>query len=140
MPRVAVTRAIPFSETRSLVFTLSTNYRFTDSAPQVPTAISGITRHANDRMDNTFLAAYTHVVGPKLTFQPYYRLLLTRFGGQADRLDYLHNFGLSAYITLSQNFSLRGFLAYEIRDSDTIGIEDYQKFDVGAGLSLNICL
>lgn len=139
-PRVAVTRAIPFSETRSLIFSWSVNYRLTDSAPQIPTAISGITRHANDRMDNTFLAAYTHVVGPKLTLQPYYRLLLTRCGSQAGRLDYLHNFGLSAYVTLHQNVSLRGFLAYEIRDSDTIGIEDYQKFDLGAGLSLNIRL
>ena len=138
MPRAGLTRTFAFGETRSATFSWQVNYRLTDAAPAVPTALSGITRHTNDRVDNALLAAYTHVFGPKLAVQPYYRLLLTRYGGQAGRFDYLHNVGLSAYLTLHQNASLRGFLSYEIRDSDTAAIADYQKFDIGAGLSLNI--
>jgi len=41
-------------------------------------------------------------------------------------------------VTLHERVSLRGFLSYEIRDSDSAIIGDYQKFDAGAGLSLNV--
>jgi hypothetical protein len=137
VPRVGVTRTVSFSETKSLTFAWQMNYHVTDtpdalaSAPPAP-------RNTNDRLDNSFLAAYTHVFGPTLAVQPYYRLLTTRYGSQAGRFDYLHSFGLTAYVTLHQNVSLRGFLSYEIKDSDAPSIPDYQKFDLGGGLNLNV--
>lgn len=138
VPRIGLTRNVSFSETKTLTFGWQMNYHVTDSAPLVPTAISGVTRNTNDRMDNSFLTAYTHVFGPKLAVQPYYRLLTTRYGSQSARFDYLHTFGLSAYVTLHENVSLRAFLSYEIKDSDAPAEPDYQKFDMGAGLNLNI--
>lgn len=137
VPRVGVTRNVPFSETKSLTFGWQMNYHLSDARPLTPSA-PPTPRNTNDRLDNSFLAAYTHVFGPKLAVQPYYRLLMTRYGGQAGRFDYLHSAGLSAYVTLRENVSLRGFLSYEIKDSDTVGFDDYQKFDLGAGLNLSI--
>lgn len=138
LPRFGLTRNVALSETKTFTFAWQINYHLTDAAPLLPTSVSGVTRSANDRMDNSFLAAYTHVFGPKLSVQPYYRLLLTRYGGQAARFDYLHTFGLSAYVPLAQNVSLRTFLSYEMKDSDAPLIPDYQKFDLGGGLNLSV--
>ncbi|MEQ2007697.1 MAG: hypothetical protein ABMA26_12950 [Limisphaerales bacterium] len=137
VPRVGVTRNVSFSETKSLTFAWQMNYHFTDS-PDALTSAPPAPRNTNDRLDNSFLAAYTHVFGPKLAVQPYYRVLLTRYGSQSARFDYLHSAGLSAYVTLRENVSLRGFLSYEIKDSDAPIVPDYQKFDIGGGLNLNI--
>lgn len=137
VPRVGVTRNVSFTETKSLTFAWQMNYHFTDIRPFTP-SVPAPPRSTNDRLDNSFLAAYTHVFGPKLAVQPYYRLLLTRYGGQDGRFDYLHSAGLSAYVTLHQNVSLRGFLSYEMKDSDAPLEPDYQKFDLGAGLNLNV--
>ncbi|KAF0181445.1 MAG: hypothetical protein FD161_118 [Limisphaerales bacterium] len=135
--RIGVTRNVSFSETRSLTFAWQMNYHVTDS-PDALASVPPSPRNTNDRMDNSFLAAYTHVFGPKLAVQPYYRLLTTRYSSQDARFDYLHSFGLSAYVTLHQNVSLRGFLSYEIKDSDAAIVPDYQKFDLGAGLNLSV--
>lgn len=137
VPRFGITRNVPFSETKSLSFAWQVNYHVTDS-PDALASVPPAPRNTNDRMDNSFLVAYTHVFGPKLAVQPYYRLLTTRYGGQSARFDYLHSFGLSAYVTLHENISLRGFLSYEIKDSDTPIVPDYQKFDIGAGLNLTV--
>ncbi len=137
VPRIGVTRNVSFSETKSLTFAWQMNYHVTDS-PDALASVPPAPRNTNDRMDNSLLAAYTHVFGPKLAVQPYYRLLLTRYGSQSARFDYLHSFGLSAYVTLHQNVSLRGFLSYEIKDSDSPTVPDYQKFDIGGGLNLNV--
>ncbi len=136
LPRVGLTRQVPFSETRYLTFSWQMNYHLSDS-PDALLSAPPAPRNTNDRLDNSFLAAYTHTLNPKLTMQPYYRLMLTRFGGQTGRFDYLHTVGLSAYLTLHEKVSLRSFLAYEIRDSDTALVADYSKFDFGAGLNLN---
>lgn len=137
VPRIGVTRNVYFSETRSLTFAWQLNYHVTDS-PDALASVPPAPRNTNDRMDNSFLAAYTHVFGPKLAVQPYYRLLTTRYGSQDARFEYLHSFGLSAYVTLHQNVSLRGFLSYEIKDSDAAIVPDYQKFDIGGGLNLSV--
>lgn len=137
VPRIGVTRNVSFGETKSLTFAWQMNYHVTDS-PDALASVPPAPRNTNDRLDNSFLAAYTHVLGPKLSVQPYYRLLATRYGSQAARFDWLHSFGLSAYVTLHQNVSLRGFLSYEIKDSDAPIVPDYQKFDLGGGLNLNV--
>ncbi|MBI5800249.1 MAG: hypothetical protein HZA92_05910 [Verrucomicrobia bacterium] len=137
LPRVGVTRNVSFSEARSLTFSWQMSYHVTDS-PDALTSVPSSPRNTNDRLDNSFLAAYTHVFGPKLAVQPYYRLLTTRYGSQSGRFEYLHSFGLSAYLTLRENISLRGFLSYEIKDSDAAIVPDYQKFDIGGGLNLNV--
>lgn len=137
VPRIGVTRNVSFSETKSLTFAWQMNYHLTDS-PDAPASAPPAPRNTNDRMDHSFLTAYTHVFGPKLAVQPYYRLLLTRYGSQSARFDWLHSFGLSAYITLRENVSVRGFLSYEIKDSDAPIVPDYQKFDIGGGLNLNV--
>lgn len=137
VPRVGVTRNVSFSETKSLTFAWQMSYHFSDT-PDAVLSVPPAPRNTNDRLDNSFLAAYTHVFGPKLAVQPYYRALVTRYGSQAARLDFLHSFGLSAYVTLHQNVSVRGFLSYEIKDSDDATVPDYQKFDIGGGLNLSV--
>ncbi len=137
VPRVGVTRTVPFGETKSLTFSWQMNYHVTDS-PDALASAPPAPRNTNDRMDQSFLVAYSHILGPKLSVQPYYRLLLTRYGSQSERFDYLHSFGFSAYLTLRENISLRGFLSYEIRDSDSPIVPDYSKFDIGGGLNLNV--
>jgi hypothetical protein len=136
VPRVSVTRNVSFSETKYLTFTWQIAYRISDS-PDATLSVPPGPRDLNDRLENSFVAAYTHVFGPKLALQPYYRLASNRYDKQSARHDYIHNLGLSAYVTLHERVSLRGFLAYEIRDSDSAIVGDYQKFDVGAGLSVN---
>ncbi|NBV21564.1 MAG: hypothetical protein EBS05_06525 [Proteobacteria bacterium] len=138
LPRFGVTRTLALSETKTFTFAWQINYHLSDTPSVVPTAVSGIPRSTNDRMDNSFIAAYTHVFGPNLSVQPYYRLLLTRYGGQDARFDYLHSFGLSAYVPVAKNVSLRTFLSYEIKDSDAPLVPDYRKFDIGGGLNLTV--
>jgi hypothetical protein len=137
VPRVGVTRNVSLSETKSLTFSWQMSYHLTDIRP-FTASVPPTPRNTNDRLDNSFLAAYTHVFGPKLAVQPYYRLLTTRYGSQAGRFDYLHSAGFSAYVTLHEKVSLRGFLSYEIKDSDDSTIPDYQKFDIGGGVNVNV--
>ncbi len=137
LPRVGVTRQVSFSETRSLTFGWQLNYHLSDS-PDATLSVPPAPRNTNDRMDNSFLMAYTHTLNPRLTLQPYYRLMLTRFSGQTGRFDYLHSVGLSAYIALHEKVSLRSFMSYEVRDSDTPAVADYTRFDLGMGLNLNV--
>lgn len=137
LPRVGLTRQVSFSETRSLTLGWQLNYHLSDS-PDAALSVPPAPRSTNDRMDNSFLVAYTHLLNPRLTLQPYYRLMLTRFGGQSGRFDYLHSVGLSAYIALHEKVSLRTFMSYEVRDSDTPAVADYTRFDLGMGLNLNV--
>ena len=92
----------------------------------------------NDRTEHSLTVAYTVAFSPKFVAQPYYRAVLQHYTNQDGRNDQIHTVGLSLYYYLSDRASLRTFLSYELKESDQPTVADYKKFDVGAGLNLNV--
>ena len=68
--------------------------------------------------------------------QPYYRFQYTHFTEGEDRNDYLHSLGLGIYYFFTEQFSVRGFVSYDIRQSNIV-LAEYKKLDAGVVVNFN---
>ncbi len=114
------------------------DYRFTGSAP--PTAPLASPKYPdtyNDRTDQSLVLVANWQLCRHMILQPYYRLQYSHYT-QIERDDWLNSFGLTLYCPITQNISLRTFVTYDIMNTDGFYVQDYQKFDGGAGLNLTV--
>lgn len=133
VPRWRLQRSFAVCEKSALAIGYEGNYRFTDDA-------GAFVSNYNDRTDHSLYATYTYALCSHAVIQPYYRFKYTRFAdyfGQ-DRNDTLHSFGLGLYWLVCPNFNVRFFGGYEVRNSDVSFVRDYNRFDVGGGLNVNV--
>jgi predicted porin len=75
-------------------------------------------------------------VTAKVDLRPFYRFQYSYypdFYAGNSRNDFLHTLGLSADYAFNSWSSIRLFLTYELLDTDSPVVQDYRKFDVGAG-------
>lgn len=124
-------------ETLFFVAGYDIRYRFTDVDP-----IFGLSSFRNDRLDQTANLGLIYAPVENLFLQPYYRLQYTHYtrDSNSERDDFLHTFGFSASYRLTDWARVRGFVSYDIRDSDQNipgGAPDYKVLNVGGGLTLN---
>lgn len=112
------------------------DYRLSD---EVPFPDQG--RECNNRTDQALDFALTWQVAPKIIISPFYRFQYSYypdyFAGQS-RNDLLNTLGFSANYTFNSWSSIRLFLTYEIRDSDSASVPDYHMLDVGGGVSAGL--
>ncbi len=127
-PRFELTKYANLSETRFFTFSYQSYYHLSES-PDSPNIA------AQDRLEQVLLMAYTHMFGPKIVVQPFYRAVFTHYTHQIDRDDHLHSVGFSAFYNLTSWLTARVAMTYDAKESDTPAIPDYRKLDFGVGLT-----
>lgn len=134
MPRWGVRRLFPLDQTKAFTIGYDGDYRFTGTARPPPSFRDDF----DDRTDHSVFAAYTQTLCQPVTVQPYYRFKYTRFTRGENRNDYLHSFGVALYCSITPQIGIRGFVGYDIMDTNSRLAPDYKKLDAGGGLNLTI--
>ena len=93
-------------------------------------------RAQNDRLDEAFTVSYNRQLSPALSVAPFYRTQFIQYTRNQGREDVVHSVGVNLGYTVNKWSSVRVFASYESRDSSSMAINDYRKFDNGVGLSL----
>jgi hypothetical protein len=139
VPRWAVRRDFQLCDSVSVSAGYEGDYRFTESAPPAaPNPTSPIYPNTyNDRTDQSLVLFANWQLCPHAILQPFYRLQYSHYT-QIGRDDWLNSFGLTLYCPITQQISLRTFVTYDIANTDGFYVQDYQKFDGGAGLNLTV--
>ena len=132
VPRWSLERLVPLDDKTVISLGYEGDYRFSDADVFFNTDF-------NDRTDHSFFALCTRSLCRYAVLQPYYRFKYTHFTANIDREDYLHSFGIALYCFFTPRISLRGFVSYDIKDSDGRQQgEDYRRLDAGGGVNLTI--
>ena len=132
VPRWGVQRLFPLDDKTVVSLGYEGDYRFSNGDVFFDTDF-------NDRTDHSFFALCTRTLCRYAVIQPYYRFKYTRFTANTDRQDYLHSLGIALYCFVTPNISLRGFMGYDIKDSDGRNRgQDYRRLDAGGGLNVTV--
>ncbi len=148
VPSYGVEKRWMLSDTQ--MFTASYDGMYHLSHTDAPTGIIALLgppqpTNVNDRMDHMITLTYTHVFMDRLLVQPFYRFMYTDYDYQTNvpdgpnRGDILNQFGMTASWVFNDHFSARTYINYDNRQSEDINtVADYEKFDVGLGLSASV--
>jgi hypothetical protein len=139
VPRWAVRRDFQLRDSVIISVGYEGDYRFTYAAPPAaPNPTSPVYPDTyNDRTDQSLVLVGSWQLCPHAILQPYYRLQYSHYT-QIARDDWLNSFGLTLYCPITQQISLRTFVTYDIANTDGFYVQNYQKFDGGAGLNLTV--
>jgi len=133
VPSFRVKKEIPLRPNVDLSVEYSANYRFTDVVPA-----PGQTRGCNNRTDQSVEFALVWQCARQVDIRPFYNFQYSYYpdylSGQS-RNDYLHTVGVYADYCFNSWSSIRVFLDYEARSSDSAAVPDYRKLDAGGGIS-----
>lgn len=134
VPRWGVQRLFPLGERSTLAIGYAGDYRFTDTDLPPPTLGDDF----NDRTDHSVFVTYTLALSRKVLVQPYYRYQYTHFTADEDRDDNLNSFGLALYCFFTPWISARAFAGYDIMNTTSTRVPDYNQFDGGGGVNVTI--
>ena len=139
VPRWAIRRDVPLSDSVSLSIGYEGDYRFTQTTP--PATVTPTSPkypgNFNDRTDQSLVLVGNWQFSRHAILQPFYRFQYSHFT-QIDRDDWLNTFGLTLYCPITQQISLRTFVSYDIMNTDGFYVQNFQKLDAGAGLNLTV--
>ncbi|MGB0579400.1 MAG: hypothetical protein ACPGVU_06840, partial [Limisphaerales bacterium] len=119
------------SETRFIALNYQAAYHESDSP------MNFANPNDQDRVEQAMVLGYTHGINPKWVVQPFYRVLHAHYTSNNDRDDFVHTVGMFSFYKLSDDFNLRGFFTYDLRESDLPIIPDYRKYDIGVALNFS---
>ena len=134
VPRWGVQRLIPLGAHSTLALGYAGDYRFTDTDLPPPT----LGQDFNDRTDQILFATFNWSLCRSAVLQPYYRFQYTHFTQGENRNDYLNSFGLALYCFFTPRISARAFVGYDIMNTTSLLVPDYNKLDAGGGLNVII--
>lgn len=117
------------SHTVSVSYIGAYHLTYTDPAP---------TTNINNRIDSILALTWSWQLTPRVVFQPFYRFQHTHYWQNSDRNDVFHTVGAALAWFIHERASVRLFTSWELRDSNDELIQDYEKFDTGAGLSIAV--
>ena len=133
-----LSRFFPINKDKLFMVSYKGYYRLTETTPTIVLPFLTSPGNMNDRTDHTLIFSYSQAIVPKLIVQPFYRFQYTHFT-TVSRNDYLNTVGVFLNYNICKNASVRTFATYERRDTDNLALaSDYNKFDAGLGLTLNI--
>jgi hypothetical protein len=135
-PRFSLTKAIPLQEDSSINFRYDLAIYLTDVSDQ-----DGLTvRRTNNRAEQGLTIAYLWAATPQLILQPYYQFLYSDYTTEAEsrREDFLNSLGLIINYEITPWASIRTFLNYNNRLTNSALSTDYESFNGGLGTSFNI--
>ena len=130
-PRWSVGKLFSLGERHTLITSYLGSHSFTHVDPN-PGLEDG---NRNDRTEHNLLLGYGYAVTSKLAIQPLYRFQIADYNHQ-DRVDQLHSFSTSLTYMVTPWLFVRGFGAYELRDSSEVTTPDYRKWDAGISVSM----
>ena len=133
VPHCSVRRDFATSQNTALSLAYEGDYRLTDSQ-YVPPATGG---NYNDRTDHSLSLAGSWRLCRHVILQPSYRFQFTHFT-RTDRSDFLHTIGLTLYCPITDNLTVRAYVAYDNVKTDGAYVQSYQKLDAGGGLNLTV--
>ena len=116
-------------------FTLRYDGDYRWSNPSGTYLLSG--RSDFDRTDHALGATLNFTLCPRAVLQPYYRYKFTSFSRAPSRDDHTHTLGLGVYLPVCDNFGVRLYAAWEMRDGSGGSANDYTKTDLGAGVNVS---
>ncbi len=130
-PNWGVARYFPISNDKVFVASYKGYYRVTETL--TPFSAN------NDRTDHSITLAYSQQIYPKLLVQPFYRFQYTHFIDSPGRNDIQNTVGVFLTYNVCANASVRTFALYDNRDTDQNTLaSDYDKFDAGLGVMVNV--
>ena len=129
-PQLSVQRVLRVNERSAFVMGYLGSYRLTDVDPT-----PGFNdRDRLDRWDHVLIASYNRSITSRLVVQPFYRFQFTDYA-HLHREDLLHSFGGSVAWFFTDNLFARGYVSYDLKQSNDPLVPEYRKLDTGAGLS-----
>ena len=140
VPRWSVQRDFRVCKRSMVTLAYLGSYHFTDEDPPVVNGngllLTGLKDDRSKRWEHTLLAAYTVGLPFDLAAQPYYRFQFNDFEHTDNYL--IHTVGFSAGWYPCENFSVRGFVGYNWSDASDSRVPEYEKLDVGGGLTATL--
>lgn len=135
VPALAIQRSIPINERLAMSAEFRTAYHFTHVDPMPRGDV-------NDRLDNSLTASLSYLIIPKLVVSPYYQFThyyYPRTARNNDRHDFLNTIGASLTYYFDPRFYVRIFASGDFKKtSDSNAAVEYQKFDTGIAMTLNL--
>ncbi|MES2309878.1 MAG: hypothetical protein V4507_13560, partial [Verrucomicrobiota bacterium] len=125
-------RYFPINDQSYFSVGASEKWRITDVDPALPK------RQINDRIDQVVSFNYTYEVLSGFTVSPFYSFTHSHYTVNKDRNDFTHTTGLGLGYSFTDWASIRFSGSWETRESSDVTIEDYKKFDLGAGLTASL--
>lgn len=94
----------------------------------------------NDRLSNSLSVSLLHRINRKLFIEPSIRYTFADYQGDLynDREDKTLRLGASLSYFPQENLQLRLFSGYQKRNSNELGIVDYENWDLGLGTTLSM--
>ena len=136
LPVLAVQRLFPMADRFLLVIGNQIDYHFTD----VPATL-GTSSEINNRFDEVVNVALSWQLNRHVALQPYGRFQFSNYRYNtlqtSDRNDYLYSIGVTLACNINQNFSLRAFFNYNIKQSDDSYTPAYHEYNGGFGGTAN---
>lgn len=137
VPNWMARRVFPICDKTAFAASYEGDYRATHIKPQF---LEFSTSDTSDRTDHSLLLTFTQVLCRHAIFEPYYQLKYTHYLHYplGPRNDYLNTMGAGLYWIICPNFSIRGFVCYDILKSGNNSVPDYHKLDAGGGINLTV--
>src|SRR4051812_1110398 len=132
VPRWGAQRNFVLNESSVLSLGYEGDYRFADTdLPPFP-----LSSDFNSRTDHSLVVSFSQNVCSRALVQPYYRFKYTHYTEGEIRDDYLNSFGLALYCAITPQITLRGFVGYDILETNSELVPDYKRLDAGGGINL----
>ncbi len=131
VPRWTVERQIPLTAATALAIGYDGDYRV--SRTQLPPM--GVGKNYNDRTDHSLFVVGNWRLCSHAVLQPFYRFEFTHYT-QVNRDDLLNSFGLTLYCPLTKNITIRGFVGYDVLNTDSQYAQNYEALNAGGGVNL----
>ncbi len=136
LPVLTVQRIFPINDNFLFVIGNQVDYHFT-SVPET----FGTSAEINNRFDDAISLIVSWQATRHLNFQPYYRFQYSNYRydtlQSTDRNDYLNSWGITVTYYFNQNFSVRTFFNYNIKQSDDPYTPEYHEYNGGVGGAAN---
>lgn len=137
LPYASLERFIVLNDQMLLAVGDQVDYHFTHE----PTLFSEAAE-INDHLDNIVFLTFNWQITKEFSFQPFYRFQYSYYPmdtlNVSYRDDYMNSLGITLIYTFNQYISARAFFNYNNKLSDDPYTAEYNEWNGGAGLSLDI--
>jgi hypothetical protein len=131
VPRWTIQRQFPLTPTTGIAAGYNGDYRVTQT--EMPP--TGYGENYNDRTDHSLYLVGSWQLCRHAVLQPFYSFEYSHYT-QLHRDDYLNAFGLTLYCPLTKNITLRGFVGYDVLNTDGQFAQHYEMLNAGGGVNL----
>jgi hypothetical protein len=137
LPALSIQRFFPINDTMLLAIGDQVDYHFSE----VPSVLGSRT-DINDHFDNSVFITFNWQVCKRLALQPFYRFQYANYPYNtlmnSDRNDFINAVGVTLLYNICKYGSVRVFFNYNTKSSDDNLTAEYDEFNGGLGVALNL--